>query len=401
MTPLKLHEAAIRDWEHKVHALVDWQGSPAGPKIETSPSGPLRDWIIGVKDIIDVEGIPTCCNAPFVPALPARKNAEIVQKFISLGATVLSKTVTTTFAYFDPGPTRNPWNLNHTPGGSSSGSAVAVACGMVRLALGSQTVASVNRPASFCGVVGFKPTYDRLPITGVFPFSPSVDTLGYFTRTVLDAQQAFTSLVGLPETSGTTPIRVGVTEDLYVEPAEEEMLLSLRNVCRQLEISGLEVIPCQLPSFCDEAQEHHWSLVAAEAAISHENLFAKYGKSYPPKLRDLILRGQQITSSQMQVIDSHRKNLQTRLKVFLEEFDLLITPSAPGAAPVGIDTTGDPRFSLLWTYAGFPTLTLPADLSRNGLPLGIQLVSNPYKDHELLSAGLTIERIISFPSMPI
>ena len=401
MTQVKLHKAAVRDWEHKVHALVNWQGSPAGPKIETSPSGPLRDWVIGVKDIIDVEGLPTGCNAPFVPAPPARKNAEIVQKFISLGATVFSKTVTTTFAYFDPGPTRNPWNLNHTPGGSSSGSAVAVACGMVRLALGSQTVASVNRPASFCGVVGFKPTYDRLPIKGVFPFSPSVDTLGYFTRTVLDAQQAFTSLVGPPETSGTAPIRVGVTEDLYVEPAEEQMLLALRNVCRQLETSGLEVIPCQLPSFCDKAQEHHWSLVAAEAAISHEKLFAKYGKAYPPKLRDLILRGQQITSSQMQVIDSHRKNLQTRLKAFLEEFDLLITPSAPGAAPVGIDTTGDPRFSLLWTYAGFPTLTLPADLSRNGLPLGIQLVSNPYKDHELLSAGLTIERIISFPSMPI
>lgn len=397
---LQAHQTAIRRWEPQVQALIGWDEVQSRRNLEAAGSGPLEGWAIGVKDIIDLRGQPTGCNAPFISFPPASENAAVVQNLIDLGAFVLSKTVTTTFAFFDPGPTRNPWNLNHTPGGSSSGSAAAVACGMVRLALGSQTVASVNRPASFCGIVGFKPTYGMLPMAGVFPFAPSVDTLGFFTKRVSDAQQVFTSMTGPPDTFEKNPIRVGVVENPYVDPAQEEMLAMLRKAALELEASGLEVRSVELPPACRAAQQHHWSLVAAEAAVSHREIFAEYRNVYPPKLKELILRGQAIPASQMETIHAHRSSLQAELEDFLASFDLLITPSAPGAAPKGIDTTGDPRFSLLWTYTGFPTLTLPAQLSQDGLPLGIQLVGRPQQDHPLLAAGLVIEKVLSFPTLP-
>lgn len=171
--------AAIERWEPRVHALVDWDASIARDRAERVGPGLLSGWSVAVKDIIDVVGLPTRCNAAFIPATPAAANAAIVGLLLARGAHVASKSVTTTFAYLDPGPTRNPWRLDHTPGGSSSGSAVAVACGMVRLALGTQTVGSINRPASYCGVVGFKPTYGCLGLDGVFPLAPSLDTVGF------------------------------------------------------------------------------------------------------------------------------------------------------------------------------------------------------------------------------
>ena len=185
---MKEELAAIQRWEPTIRALVDWDPDVALRRREQCNHGPLSGWSLGVKDIIDVQGMPTRCNVDFLPGTPVSEHAVIVKSLLAQGAFVLAKTVTTSFAFLDPGVTRNPWNPRHTPGGSSSGSAAAVACGMVRLALGSQTVASVNRPASYCGVVGFKPTFGRLDTTGVFPFSPSVDTVGFFTRGVSDMQ---------------------------------------------------------------------------------------------------------------------------------------------------------------------------------------------------------------------
>ncbi len=185
---------AIRDWDPKVHALIDFDESAARRRIAAAGPGPLAGWSVAVKDIIDLAGTPTRCGADFVPAPIVQGSAAIVEHLESLGAFVMAKAVTTTFAFFDAGPTRNPWHLQHTPGGSSSGSAAAVACGMVRLGLGSQTVASVNRPAAFCGVVGFKPTLGRFDTRGVFPVSPAVDTLGFFTADTEDARAAFAAM---------------------------------------------------------------------------------------------------------------------------------------------------------------------------------------------------------------
>ena len=397
---LKAHLAAVRRWEDRVHALVDWDENEARRRFESCEEGPLKGWAVGVKDIFDVAGMPTRCGVDFLPPRNARENAGVVEQLLANGAFVFSKLVTTKFAYFDPGPTRNPWNRDHTPGGSSSGSAAAVACGMVRLALGTQTVASVNRPASYCGVVGFKPTYGRIPISGVFPFSPAVDTVGFFTPNVADMQRVFSTLTceAIPEPPSS--MRVGLIDDLYVAPAQKEMLAALMSAEEKLTASGFNVQKGTLPTLSSEASENHWPLVAAQSALSHRQLFESYGKRYPPKLGELILRGQGISSEELSRIEAHRRQLGKEVGGLFDEFDFLLTPSAPGAAPAGIEATGDPRFSVLWTYLGFPTVTVPAQLE-NGLPLGVQLVGPLSGDSVLLASALSVESLLCFPPLPL
>ena len=230
---------AIERWNPLVEAFIDWCPATAARRAAAAIRGPLSGWSVVVKDIIDLAAEPTRCNADFIPAQPAPKHAEIVDCLVRLGAFILAKSVTTTFAYLDPGPTRNPWNLEHTPGGSSSGSAAAVACGLARLALGSQTVGSVNRPASYCGVVGFKPTYGRIPTEGVFPFSPSVDTMGFFTRHVGDMQAVFEAVVQESAVRNpSVPLKVAVVTNLGCEAADPEMIDAVQAVAGKLRHAG-------------------------------------------------------------------------------------------------------------------------------------------------------------------
>ena len=186
-------------------------------------------------------------------------------------------------------------------------------------------------------------------------------------------------------------------EDLYVAPAEEEMVAAMKTSGEKLEAGGFEVQHALLPSISSEAHENHWSLVAAEAANSHRELFVAYREQYPAKLQELILRGQDLSSAELSQIGAHRRQLRGEISKIFHECDFLLTPSAPGAAPVGIDATGDPRFSLIWTYAGFPTVTVPAMLSKNGLPLGVQLVGPLSGDLLLLAAALCLESVLGFP----
>lgn len=397
---LKDELAAIQHWESTIRALVDWDPSASLKRLEESGDGPLGGWPIGVKDIINVRGMRTRCNVDFLPANPAPENAAVVETLMNLGAFVLAKTVTTSFAFLDPGVTRNPWNSNHTPGGSSSGSAAAVACGMVRLALGSQTVASVNRPASYCGVVGFKPTFGRLSTSGIFPFAPSVDTVGFFTRGVSDMQTAGSVLFREPVEPPATSLKIGLVKDLWTASAEEEMLTALKNSGERLATAGCTVRPLTLPSESAEAYGHHFSLIAAEATQVHEKLFPQHGELYPPKIRELLVGGQGVTSEGLEQIQAHRGSLRQSIVGLFEDVDVMLLPSAPGPAPVGLTRTGDPRFSLIWTYTGCPTLTLPVTLSRNALPIGLQLVGPPMKDMSLLSAGRAIESVLPFRSKP-
>ena len=392
--------AAIRRWEGTVRALVDWDPDGARQRREQCGAGPLSGWSLGVKDIIDVQGMPTRCNVDFLPEIPARDHAGVVGRLLSLGAFVLSKTVTTTFAFLDPGATRNPWNPGHTPGGSSSGSAAAVACGMVRLGLGSQTMASVNRPASYCGVTGFKPTYGRLPVSGVFPFSPSVDTVGFFTRGVADMQQAASALLGEPAAGAPGRLRVGLAPDLHTKPVEEVMLRTLSEAGDRLAAGGCQVSTVTLPKECVAAYRNHFDLIAAEGARGHAELMARYGDRYPPKLRALLLEGEAVTPEDLDRIQEHRRSLTVSLSGLLEEVDLVLSPSAEGAAHRGLAITGDPRFSLIWTYTGCPTVTLPAALSSEGLPLGLQLSARPMADGPLLAAARTVESLLGFHARP-
>ena len=387
---------AIRRWEPRVQALVDWNEPAARKRFCDAGSGPLAGWSLGVKDIVDVEGMATRSNADFVPWRHASRDSAVVAALRASGAFVLSKTVTTTFAYFDPGPTGNPWNPDHTPGGSSSGSAAAVACGMLRLGLGSQTVASVNRPASYCGVVGLKPSYGRIPIEGVFPFAPSFDTLGFFTADVSDALAAYQALTGESPASPPAAIRVGLLPDQRVEAADPEMLSALAQAGRRLEAAGFQVSSAELPFCCEEAHDNHWTLVAAEASVVHGGLYRVFGDSYPPKLSALIERGARVAAAESERIRSHRNRVRAEVERLFGEFHVLLCPSAPGPAPVGIDATGDPRFSLIWTYTGLPTLTLPYCLSRSGLPLGLQLVAPLNREVDLLAVGREMESIFQF-----
>ena len=392
--------AAIRRWEGTVRALVDWEPEGARQRREQSGAGPLSGWSLGVKDIIDVQGMPTRCNVDFLPEMPAPEHAGIVERLLSLGAFVQSKTVTTSLAFLDPGATRNPWNPAHTPGGSSSGSAAAVACGMVRLGLGSQTVASVNRPASYCGVAGFKPTYGRLPVSGVFPFSPSVDTVGCFTRGVADMQQAAAALLGEPAAGEPARLRIGLAPDLHTEPAGGVMLRALSEAGDRLAAGGCDVRTVSLPDECAPAYRNHFDLIASEGARGQAELMARHGDRYPPKLRALLLEGRQVTSEDLDRIQEHRRALTVSMSSLLEEVDLVLSPSAEGAAHRGLAITGDPRFSLLWTYTGCPTVTLPAALSPEGLPLGLQLSARPMADAALLAAARKVEALLGFAARP-
>ena len=392
--------AAIRRWEGTVKALVDWDPVGARQRREQCGGGPLSGWSLGVKDIIDVQGMPTRCNVDYLPETPAREHAGVVGRLLSLGAYVLSKTVTTTFAFLDPGVTRNPWNPGHTPGGSSSGSAAAVACGMVRLGLGSQTMASVNRPASYCGVTGFKPTYGRLPVSGVFPFSPSVDTVGFFTRGVADLQQAAAALLEEPAAGTPGRLRIGLAPDLHTEPAEDIMLSALSEAGDRLAAGGCQVSTIALPKECAAAYRHHFDLIAAEGARGHAELMARYGDRYPPKLRALLLEGEAVTPEHLDRIQEHRRSLTVSLSGLLEGVDLVLSPSAKGAAHRGLAITGDPRYSLIWTYTGCPTVTLPAALSPEGLPLGLQLSARPMADAALLAAARKVEKLLGFDAQP-
>ena len=390
------HVAAVRKHEPTVHALIFWDEEEARRRAEAAGPGLLSGWAVGVKDIINAKGLPTRHGTDFLPDTPAEKNAAIVDRLESLGAYVFSKVVTTVFAYFDPGPTTNPWNPEHTPGGSSMGSAAATTAGMVRVALGSQTIGSIGRPASFCGVAGFKPTYERTSLEGVLPFSPSVDTVGFFTRGMADLKAVSAAVFDEPEAEPPSSPRIGVIEDMYCEPADDEMLGAVREVAGKLESAGFNVRSTRFPEALKHSYENHLALVAGELATSHRELFERYRGRYPPKVSELILKGQRVSAAQLQDCLGRRRELEAELDTVFDEFDFLLTPAAAGAALKGLAVTGDPRMSLIFTHTRTPALTIPATLNHDGLPLGVQLAGRRMRDAVLLAGGLEIESVIDF-----
>ena len=393
------HVAAVKRRESVVRALLDWDEGAACERLLQAADGALHGWALGVKDIIDVAGHPTRCGVEFTPETPATSDAEVVERLKSLGAYVFSKVVTTVFAYFDPGPSTNPWNPAHTTGGSSMGSAAAVAAGFVRLALGSQTVGSIGRPASYCGVVGFKPTYERMPLAGVFPFSPTVDTVGFFTQNVRDLRVASSAYFGETTSDVSTSVdatRVGLIDDMLCDPADEDMLAAVREVGARLTAEGFSVRPASVPSALRAAYDNHLKLITAEAAISHRDLFSVHSADYTPKLRELILSGQKISTAELEECRGRRVEFESEIAALWDEFDVLLTPSAPGAALRGLEITGDPRMNLIASHTRVPALTLPARLNADGLPLGVQLLAPKMADLQLLAAAETIESVIDF-----
>ena len=352
---------------------------------------------VGVKDIFHAAGFTTRAGSQLPPALLQGEEAAVVGRLRAAGALILGKTVTTEFAYFAPGPTRNPHNPAHTPGGSSSGSAAAVGAGLCFLALGTQTIGSINRPAAFCGVVGYKPSHERLSRAGVIPLSPSCDHVGFFTPFVAGAElTARVLLADWRETAVSRAPVFGIPEGSYLERVSAEGLAHFRVVCQQLVTAGFTVksVPA-MPDFADIYIRHN-QIVAAEAAQVHAGWFGQYGSLYHPKTAELITRGRAVPPDDLAVALAGREQLRRELRRLMAEngVDVWVSPPAVGAAPPGLESTGDPVMNLPWTYAGLPTLGLPAGVNEQGLPLGLQLAARWGEDERLFKWAAQIEKTV-------
>ncbi|MCA9899597.1 MAG: amidase [Anaerolineales bacterium] len=349
---------------------------------------------LGVKDIFQVEGFTTRAGSQLPTDILQGSEAPSVTALRQAGALILGKAVTTEFAYFGPGPTRNPHNPAHTPGGSSSGSAAAVGAGIAPLTFGTQTIGSVNRPAAFCGAVGYKPTYNRIDKSGVLPLSVSLDHVGCFTNDVAGMELVAGLLCQHWQLVVTEKKPVlGIPEGLYLQRASAEGRKHFRQWCRRLHDAGFVVKSVEaMPDF-EKIYERHNLIVAAEAARFHEAWFAEHAEKYHPKTAELIQRGLKIADTQLKKAIAGRAMLREKLLQLMDKqgLDLWLSPAAPGAAPAGLDSTGDPVMNLPWTHAGLPTLTLPAGKNKAGLPLGLQLTGRWFGDEAMLSFASQIE----------
>ena len=376
---------------------------------------PLFGALVGVKDIFHVDGFVTRAGSELPPELFAGPEASCVTALKNAGALILGKTVTTQFAYFAPGPTRHPLSATlgetRTPGGSSSGSAAAVAAGFAPLALGTQTIGSVIRPAAFCGLVGFKPSFDRVATDGVIPLAPSADTVGWFAPTVGVATIAASVLMGREREIGRkgegeaesanvkgislspflpfSPALLGVPEGPYLARASAEGLAHFRAVVGRLEAAGYVVRAVAAMADFDDIQRRHNALVAYEAARTHATWFPTYRELYHPKTAELIERGQAISDGDYRDALDGRGRLRDELHGLMDAhgIEAWIAPAAVGPALRGLDSTGDPVMALPWTHAGLPALSLPAGTDAAGWPLGLQVVGRFGADERLLELG--------------
>jgi Asp-tRNA(Asn)/Glu-tRNA(Gln) amidotransferase A subunit family amidase len=356
---------------------------------------PLFSVPVGVKDIFRVDGLPTRAGSRLPPEAFAGEEAEAVRRLRRAGALILGKTVTTEFAYFAPGPTRNPRNLEHTPGGSSSGSAAAVAAGFCPLSLGTQTIGSIIRPASFCGVVGFKPTYRRIPVDGVVPLAPSLDHIGIFTRDVAGTLYAATILCDgwNPAPADLPPPVLGIPTGPYLEEADEISRGHFERVVELLAAEGFAVRNrAVMPDFAGVAANHQ-TILSAEAAEVHAAWFDRFGDLYHERTAQLIRAGRSVSPDELAKARDGQAVLRRELQAAMDDagVDAWIAPSTVGPAPLGLESTGDPVMNLPWTQAGFPAITLPCGLDQAGLPLGLQIVGRFYDDERLLGWAKRVE----------
>lgn len=394
-------ESLFREREPSLQAFLPEEGrferlrreADALPHADAALSG----MPVGVKDIFHVDGFPTRAGSRLSPEELRGPEAESVTRLKQAGALVLGKTVSTEFAYFAPGPTRNPHHPERTPGGSSSGSAAAVAAGLCPLALGTQTIGSILRPAAFCGVVGFKPSYGRISTQGVIPLAPSVDHVGFFTP---DVETAVLAAGVLIQDWAAPSVRrrpvLGIPEGPYLSRPSEEGQLHFHATCRRLAGAGFEVWSMPVMPDFEEIETRHRRLVAAEAAQVHEEWFRRFRTLYAPQTVDLIRRGQAVSAAELEQDRAGRERLREELTASMDAhaIDLWLSPPALGPAPRGLSSTGDPIMNLPWTHAGMPTLGLPAGVNGEGLPMGIQITGRFGADEELLAWGAEIERAL-------
>jgi amidase len=364
-----------------------------------SAKGILHGIPMGVKDIIDVAGLPTRMGSPiFAKAAPALFDAASVALARTNGAIPLGKTVTTELAAFHPGKTRNPRNLEHTPGGSSSGSAAAVADGHVPLALGTQTAGSVVRPAAFCGVVGFKPSYGVVPRGGVKLQSDTLDTLGAFSRTVDDMLFWYAAMTGArsgpaPPQRGTRPLRISVITN-WLDRAEMEMSLAVAQAADALASAGARVREQQLSPLFADAQNDQRTIQLAEMSRHYENEYHHHSEELSLRLLEMLGEGEALFKDAYRPALARAESVRKQSDLLFGDCDAWLMPSAPDAAPKGMGSTGDPLFNRLATVLHLPAINLPFYRNRAGMPLGIQLIGARHQDDKLLSTAAQVMDIL-------
>lgn len=388
-------DGTIAAWAHLEPELALAAARAAdGAAAAGGPLGPLHGVPVGIKDIIDTEGLPTEYGTPaFAGRRPAR-DAEVVRRLKAAGAIILGKTVTTELAFYGPGPTRNPHDLDRTPGGSSSGSAAAVADLHVPLALGSQTAGSILRPASYCGVFGFKPTFGAIPLDGVLAQSPPLDTLGCYARSLADLALATGVLTGtaldLPAISS-RPLRLAFVKSPAWPEGDAAMRAAFEALARR-HASVIEEVA--LPDAFAETGGLQRAVQFHDIAKNYGPIVAAHGAVMSGKLKDTVAEGSTVTEADYQAALGRRDPLYAALAPILAGYDAILTPAAPGIAPRGLSATGSPMFNFLWTYLGMPAVSLPL-LTVEGLPLGVQLVGRRGEDARLLAVSERAMGILS------
>ena len=358
--------------------------------------GPLHGIPIGVKDLFYTQGLRTTMGSPIFQDFVPKVDARAVAKLKQAGAIVLGKTVTTMFANLDPGPTRNPLNLTHTPGGSSSGSAAAVAARMCPAAIGSQTVGSVGRPATFCGVASLMATQRRISLRHAWPLAWSLDHVGIMARSVADVEIMLHALAESPVENTPSPRRrrIGVIRDFFYDHATNEARSLNDALAQKLAGSGFDIEEAKLPAIFDVAGATLRTIIRSETASVHQQLFQSNCETYAPKIRALVETGMLVPAHDYVRARRLRRRYQQEMVRLFDRFDALMTPAAPGTAPEGLTTTGDPVMNGPWTLADFPTMTLPHAVGANGLPIGVQLSGPPMQEGPLLDLGKAVGAVI-------
>ena len=379
--------------------------------------GILHGVPVGLKDIFYTAGMKTtACSRIYADFVPDY-DATCVTRLKDAGAVILGKAVTTEFATSDPSPTRNPWNAEHTPGGSSSGSSVAVATGMCPAALGSQTGGSTCRPAAYNGIVGLKPSYGRISRYGVIPVSWSLDTVGILVRTVTDAALLLQAMAGYDVNdpgSANVPVpdygqqmadwqgppRIGLLKGYFFDRATPEVRHHTEEIAQQLAQAGAVVEELALPESFATAPTAQRIVMNVECAAFHEEFFRHRADEYGPRLRANIEMGMLVPGVTYLQAQRLRRSFRQDMTELAQRVDVLMTPAIPAPAPRDLNTTGDAAFQAPWTSAGLPTIVIPSGLSEDGLPLGVQFAAPPFEEGVLLSAARWCEAALGVNLRP-
>lgn len=408
LTPVDLTRAVLRRIEQVEPQILAWARLCPEEALAEAESltrllrdgtdlGPLHGIPVGVKDIFHTAGIETSAGSSILKGFVPERDAEAVKNLRSAGAIILGKTATTEFAFLDPAPTRNPRNPEHTPGGSSSGSAAAVAAEMCYGALGTQTGGSILRPAAYCGIVGLKPTYDLVSREGVVPLAWSLDHVGPLARTVADAALLLEGAVGgagframtlLSEEQRAT---IGIPDRFFLEKADEETKAAFSRAMRTLETLGLQVHELRLPDLFEEGVNAGSVIFRVEAAAFHEEWFRARRNEYGPKLAELVESGLAVSGVVCARAQQTRRAATAQMRECFRDVDFMATPATPTAAPKGLSSTGNYVFNGPFSTFGLPALSVPMGAAANGLPLGLQLAAGPFREESLLRLGMAFE----------